>query len=121
MDWLAIHAYAEEVELWTSLVINMWLLAGAIGFAFVRARRIGTSLGDQLVIASEFSVPIIFGILCIASAIGATNVLLHIPSPLTRQFAGDLAGAFLACVVTGALAIVYLGQLLNSHDKSNEK
>jgi len=50
MDWPTIHAYAEEVELWTTLTINLWVLIGAILFAW---RRLWTepksTIGQELI------------------------------------------------------------------------
>ena len=33
MDWEAIHHYAEEIELWSSLVLNVWALSTAVVIA----------------------------------------------------------------------------------------
>ena len=48
LDWRTVHRYAEEIELWTSLAINCWVLITATMFAIVRLRTVKVDLGDFL-------------------------------------------------------------------------
>lgn len=58
MDWPAIHAYAEGVELWSSLAINFWLFVTGVIYL---ARRTGLvkgipeTIGDALVEGAYFA------------------------------------------------------------------
>jgi len=53
MNWETIHSYAEELELWTSLGINIWLITGAIVFLIVHAKQKALPLEKQF--AKAFS------------------------------------------------------------------
>jgi CDP-diglyceride synthetase len=48
MTWTRIHSYAAEVELWTSLGINCWIIIGAIVFISTRMESAQASIEKQL-------------------------------------------------------------------------
>ncbi|HTQ14157.1 MAG TPA: hypothetical protein VMH86_09795 [Rhizomicrobium sp.] len=48
MQWNALHEYAEEAELWTTLAINFWIIATGIFFVIARATNASRPLASQL-------------------------------------------------------------------------
>ena len=46
MDWLALHGYAEDVTLWTSLIINISIFLGAARIVFRWFFGLGQNWGE---------------------------------------------------------------------------
>jgi hypothetical protein len=111
MDCHTIHCYAEEVELWTSLAINIWLILTAISFVAANPRVRLEPLVFHIARA------IIWGFigLCVAGS----GVLLGLTFDLPRPFLERVNDTVIAIGVPGGLA--YLGfaalkRFAKSHD-----
>ncbi len=99
MDWPTVHHYAEEVELWTSLAINSWVIVGAISFLVLRVYRAAMPFADRL------SRAVAWGAAIVGTAFFVVSAYYSI-----QGWGGDRAVALLhlaAMAVT--LSIAYLG------------
>lgn len=48
MDWATIHSYAEEGALWSTLIINIWLIVSGVSFIVMWVRHSPASIPAQI-------------------------------------------------------------------------
>lgn len=78
MGWPTIHAFAVEVELWTTLVVNVWLIFGGVSFLILRIRKDPRSLQAQISrsllagFGGGIAVAILFSILSLFFGVSST-------------------------------------------------
>ena len=69
MDWSTVHAYAVEAEIWTTLLVNSWLIVGAISFFVLSPGEAKHALSTQLFGAVLWASIVIITVLMLAPAV----------------------------------------------------
>jgi hypothetical protein len=90
MQWETIHSYAEEIELWASLVINLYLLFSAGVFVFTRVIKSKLSLREQVENALSWGT-VLFGFVFTA---GLLSVSINPPGVASRYITIPLTAFF---------------------------
>jgi hypothetical protein len=107
MDWERLHAFAGELNFWTSLAVNCWLLISGFSFAFLVAWRHGklpTALQTRGMAIYALLTTILLGLAVTAAVIAQAhfpNFLLNIPHLGTLQ-------AFDLTLIASALPLLLL-------------
>jgi VIT1/CCC1 family predicted Fe2+/Mn2+ transporter len=57
LSWGLLQHTAEQIELWTSLAINLWLLGSALIFVLTRLQRVIVPLDEQIKQALRYGLP----------------------------------------------------------------
>jgi len=78
MNWAAIHATAEEIELWSTLTINIAVIGGGISTILAVLRRLPP---ERIIRIAAISASI-FGFI---AALGALGWMLFSPTPAWQQ------------------------------------
>jgi hypothetical protein len=88
MQWSDIHSYAIEIELWTTLAINAWLILTGLMFVSGRFMRATVPVAKSLEAAAKLSFAFVFGlaILIFVSAFlfGLIGALMHVLSGISN-------------------------------------
>jgi hypothetical protein len=104
-DWQLIHRIAEEFSLWTTVVINAWLLTTAISFAVFRIRTSSETAVTQFVKSAQWGYLVTLSVINIGGCIFAITAMLH----------ADVSFALKVAAVTVALSAAIFWEWLGVH------
>lgn len=124
MDWVMVHRWVEEANLWTSLAINIWLiLTGVIFIRLVIRRRGALPTSDEVVISAFTSLVYTIS----ASIIGGSGLYfdwkypnLRLDHPYIGQFSWIMLIAILL-ILLAAMGSVWIHERITQVSARDRK